>query len=77
MPNVNFLKPRSGLAVWLPARGRYVLPEGETVTVDAYVERRIVDGDLLVETPKKTLSKTLTKKTEVEHVDSVPADSGK
>lgn len=77
MSNKAFLKPRAGLAIWLPARGRNVLPEGEDIIVDAYVERRIADGDLLVETPKKTLSKTLKTKSEVENVHDVPTDSGK
>lgn len=56
MPKKLFLKPADGLAVWLPSRGRNVLPEGEEIEVDAYVSRRIADGDL----HEVALSKRLT-----------------
>lgn len=76
MLNKRFLKPAAGLAVWLPSRGRNVVPEGENIIVDAYVERRITDGDL-VEVKTASCHKKFNKKSEVTDVCSVRTNSGK
>lgn len=55
--NKIFIKPAIGLAVWLPCRERNVLPEGEFVTQDAYIERRLLDGELVRASTPKTLKK--------------------
>ena len=74
MPRKLFLKPKTGLSVWLPERNRYVKADGETVEVDSYIARRMADGDLV----EVSLSKTLnTKKTEAADVHSVRTNSGK
>lgn len=61
MPKKLFLKPANGLAVWLPARGRNIFPEGELVAVDSFVERCISEGALVkAELPKQKLPKNDT-----------------
>lgn len=50
---IKFLKPRvdeGGVAldVFLPTKNRSILPEGENVVVDAYIEARIRKGSLVV-----------------------------
>lgn len=47
MPKKVFLKPADGLAVYLPARGRNIFPEGELVAVDSFVERCMSEGALV------------------------------
>lgn len=64
MANKLFLKPTRGLAVYLPARGRNVLPEGENIIVDAYVARRIADGELVEVKTAKAPEVKINKKTE-------------
>lgn len=49
---IEFLKPGVGvggtaLEIYLPAKGRNILPAGELVEVDAYVERRLAKGSLV------------------------------
>lgn len=49
---IEFLKPGVGvggaaLEVYLPAKGRNILPGGELVEVDAYIERRLAKGSLV------------------------------
>lgn len=49
---IEFLKPGVGvggvaLEIYLPAKGRNILPAGELVEIDAYVERRIARGSLV------------------------------
>lgn len=73
MPNKLFLKPAIGLAVWLPARQRDVLAEGENIEVDAYIARRIADGDLVEVKGEKKNKQTV----EVADVHPVLADSRK
>lgn len=53
-----FLKPAKGLAVWLPARGRNIFPEGEIVAVDTFVARCIAEGSL-VESKGAAIAKTI------------------
>ena len=64
MANKLFLKPAIGLAVYLPARGRNVLPDGENIAVDAYVARRIADGELVEVKATKAPEVKANKKTE-------------
>lgn len=64
MANKLFLKPAIGLAVYLPSRGRNVLPEGENIAVDAYVARRIADGELVEVKTAKVSEVKINKNTE-------------
>lgn len=43
---IMFLKPAGG-AVFIPAKGRNIFPEGENVEVDGYIESRIARGSLV------------------------------
>lgn len=44
---IVFLKPANGGAVYIPAKGRDIFPEGENVEVDGYIEGRIACGSLV------------------------------
>lgn len=57
MPKKVFLKPADGLAVYLPARGRNVFPEGELVAVDSFVERCMSEGALVEAAPSREPAK--------------------
>ncbi|MCF0222861.1 MAG: hypothetical protein HUK20_01190 [Fibrobacter sp.] len=58
MDNKFFLKPVEGIEVYLPSRGRNVKHDGEEIFVDAYIARRISDGELVsVESPKENNNK--------------------
>lgn len=55
-----FLKPAYGLAVYLPARGRNIFPEGELVAVDSFVERCMSEGALVEVAPSREPAKNYT-----------------
>lgn len=56
--SVKFLKPKEGLAVFIPSKGRSIQAEGENIVVDAYIEGRIKCGSLV------EVKETKTKKTQ-------------
>ena len=58
----KFLKPVNGMAVYLPARGRNILPEGELVAVDSFVERCLLEGSLVEQKAEQPKSYTAGKK---------------
>lgn len=57
-PGIN---PETGelFQVYLPTRGRNILPEGEPLALDSYISRRILDGELVREAPQVKPSKTI------------------
>jgi len=57
-PGIN---PETGelFQVYLPTRGRNIRPEGEPLALDSYISRRILDGELVRDTPQVQPSKTL------------------
>lgn len=52
-----FVIPADGRKVAHPQRGRAINPDGETVELNSFINRRIADGDLIVGKPQPTKSK--------------------
>lgn len=49
--------------VYLPRKGRNIATDGESVTVDAYIEKRILAGELEEFAPKAKSAKNDTNQT--------------
>ena len=66
MTGKTFLKPGtdpatgSSFRVYLPAKGRDIAPAGESMLVDAYIERRILSGELVRAQPEELSTDTTT-----------------
>lgn len=60
MSGKTFLRPGidpvsgSPFRVYVPARGRDILPEGEALLLDSYLERRVRSGELVIGQPEPT-----------------------
>lgn len=65
----KFLKPGvdpvtgSAFAVYLPRKGRNISPDGESLVVDSYVEKRISTGELLEVTATSPAKKPVKEQT--------------
>lgn len=53
-----FIKPASGRVVPHPERGGFLAEQGEEVTLTAYWQRRVNDGDVVQDKPTKTKGAT-------------------
>lgn len=64
MTGKTFLKPGNDPAtgaafrVYLPGKGRDIAPAGEAMLVDAYIERRILSGELVRAQPEEIVPTT-------------------
>jgi hypothetical protein len=53
MTTTAYLVPKTGLLVRHPGTRRRLPPVGEAVALDRYWHRRIADGDVQVQAPKR------------------------
>lgn len=53
--------PKKGVKVRLPISGFHIPEEGQAVHIDAYINRRIADGDLTIGTPPAKIIKSQKK----------------